>query len=189
MLRRDRLGSSRASTKEQTRGVQSLEVKTKLRILWNTGSSRQVCRRTSTRWELSKLRTERDCRASYAMPIGQDYWKQTKSLEEWLHKDNKTEPELMYWIPKYIRMRGTTQFAEIGDISATMQHIAESQDKIGWRHFTEGCISKKFHRRQRFFLQMSSNRLNGTDYAFNRYEVVILAPHVADVSPTCRRHR
>jgi mannose-6-phosphate isomerase class I len=114
---------------------------------------------------------------------------QTKSLEEWLHKDNKTEPELMYWIPKYIRMRGTTQFAEIGDISATMQHIAESQDKIGWRHFTEGCISKKFHRRQRFFLQMSSNRLNGTDYAFNRYEVVILAPHVADVSPTCRRHR
>ena len=57
-------------------------------------------------------------------------------------------------------MRGTTQFAEIGDISATMQHIAESQDKIGWRHFTEGCISKKFHRRQ-----SSSYKCQATDSA------------------------
>ena len=89
---------------------------------------------------------------------------QTESLEEWLLQDNKTEPELAYWIPKYIRMRGTRQFAEMGDMSATMRRIAESQDKIGWRRFTEGCISKQFHRRQTFFLQMTNNRLNGTDW-------------------------
>ena len=34
-------------------------------------------------------------------------------------------------------------------MSATMRRIAESQDKIGWRRFTEGCISKQFHRRQK----------------------------------------
>jgi hypothetical protein len=89
---------------------------------------------------------------------------QTQSLEEWLHKDDKTEPELAYWIPKYVQMRSTTQFTEMGDMLAKMQHIPESQDKIEWRRFTEGCISKEFHRRQTFFLQMSNNRLNGTDW-------------------------
>ena len=89
---------------------------------------------------------------------------QTKNLEEWLYKDEKTEPELAYWIPKYIRMRGTTQFAAMGEMSATMRHIAESQDKIGWRRFTEGCISKEFHKRQTVFLQMTNNRLNGKDW-------------------------
>jgi hypothetical protein len=58
---------------------------------------------------------------------------QTENLEEWLYKDDKTEPELAYWIPKYIRMRGTTKFSDMGDMSATMRHIAESQDKIGDR--------------------------------------------------------
>jgi hypothetical protein len=66
---------------------------------------------------------------------------QTISLEEWLRQDDKTEPELPYWIP-YIRKRGTKQFAEMRDMLATMRNIAESQDKIGWRRFTEGCISK-----------------------------------------------
>ena len=89
---------------------------------------------------------------------------QTENLEEWLYKDEKTEPELAYWIPKYIRMRGTTQFAAMGEMSATMRHIAESQDKIGWRRFTEGCISKEFHKRQTVFLQMTNNRLNGKDW-------------------------
>ena len=61
-------------------------------------------------------------------------------------------------------MRGTTKFDAMGEMSATMRNIAESQDKIEWRRFTEGCISKQFHKRQTFFLQMSNNRLNGTDW-------------------------
>jgi mannose-6-phosphate isomerase class I len=86
---------------------------------------------------------------------------QTENLEEWLYKDEKTEPELVYWIPY---LRGTTQFAAMGEMSATMRHIAESQDKIGWRRFTEGCISKEFHKRQTVFLQMTNNRLKGKDW-------------------------
>jgi hypothetical protein len=45
-----------------------------------------------------------------------------------------------------------------------MHHIVESQDKIGWRRFTEGCISKEFHRRQTLSLLMTNNRLNGKDW-------------------------
>ena len=62
-------------------------------------------------------------------------------------------------------MRGTRKFAAMGEMSATMRLIVESRDKIGWRRFTEGCISKEFHsRRQTFFLQMTRNRLNGKDW-------------------------
>ena len=31
---------------------------------------------------------------------------QTNSLEEWLEKDDNTDPEIAYWIPKYVLMRG-----------------------------------------------------------------------------------
>lgn len=40
---------------------------------------------------------------------------QTKSLEEWLHKDDQNRnSQLTYWIPKYIQMRGTTQLLKWG---------------------------------------------------------------------------
>jgi hypothetical protein len=45
-----------------------------------------------------------------------------------------------------------------------MHALADSQDKIGWRHFTEGYISSHFYNIQRFHLSMSSNYLNGADW-------------------------
>ena len=52
----------------------------------------------------------------------------------------------------------------MGDMSDSMYHLAKSQDKIGWRRFTEGYISKEIQKRQTFHLQMSSSRLNGSDW-------------------------
>jgi len=89
---------------------------------------------------------------------------QVGNLHDWLVKDNNTDEELAYWIPKYLLTRGTKPFAEMGDMSVSMRELATSQDKIGWRRFTEGCISKKFHTRQTFHLRMSNSRLNGTDW-------------------------
>ena len=89
---------------------------------------------------------------------------QTNNLEEWLEKDDNTDPEIAYWIPKYILTRGTKAFAVMGEMSVTMLRIARSQDKIGWRRFTKGCVSREFHRRQSFYLQMSNSKLNGTDW-------------------------
>jgi mannose-6-phosphate isomerase class I len=89
---------------------------------------------------------------------------QVANLQEWLEKDNNTEMELAYWIPKYLLMRGNKPLAEMGDMSDSMYQLAKSQDKIGWRRFTEGCISKELQKRQSFHLQMSSSRLNGSDW-------------------------
>ena len=62
----------------------------------------------------------------------------TDELEAWLNRDEKTEPELAYWIPKYILMRGTTNILDMGLMSPQMRRLAKSQDKIGWRNFIEG---------------------------------------------------
>ncbi len=49
-------------------------------------------------------------------------------------------------------------------MSNKMRALAESQDKIGWRIFTEGYISSYFYNIQRFHLLMSNNFLNGSDW-------------------------
>jgi hypothetical protein len=76
----------------------------------------------------------------------------------------RTDPELIYWIPKYILMRNNKPFSHMGHMSAKMRALAESQDKIGWRNFTEGSISCHFYNIQCFHLSMSSSYLNGSDW-------------------------
>jgi hypothetical protein len=85
-------------------------------------------------------------------------------LEKWMETDGRTDPELIYWIPKYILMRNDKPFFHMGHMSAKMQALAESQDKIGWRNFMEGYISCHFYNIQRFHLSMSSSYLNGSDW-------------------------
>ena len=89
---------------------------------------------------------------------------QVEKLQEWLLKDNNTDEELAYWIPKYVLMRGNRPWAGLGDMSDKMRELATSQDKVGWRRFTEGCITKKFQERQSFHLSMSNSKMNGSDW-------------------------
>ncbi len=88
----------------------------------------------------------------------------TDKLAQWLEMDDRTDPKLVYWIPKYILMRGDKPFAELGVMSPKMIALARSQDIIGWRHFTEGYISTHFYNIQNFHLAMNSSFLNGTDW-------------------------
>ena len=88
---------------------------------------------------------------------------QTENLEEWLYKDEKTEPELATGF-QIIRRGGHTIRCNGGNVCHDASHCGESRQEIGWSWFTEGCISKEFHRRQTFFLQMTNNRLNGNDW-------------------------
>jgi hypothetical protein len=57
-------------------------------------------------------------------------------LEKWMETDGRTDPELIYWIPKYILMQNNKQFTQLGYMSKKMRKLADSQDKIGWRNFT-----------------------------------------------------
>jgi hypothetical protein len=88
--------------------------------------------------------------------------KNVDKLEKWMETDGRRDPELIYWIPKYILMRNYKPFPHMGHMSATMRALAESQDKIGWQNFMEGYISCHFYNIQRYHLSMSSSYLNGS---------------------------
>ena len=85
-------------------------------------------------------------------------------LERWLTKDHKTYSEIAYWVPKYILYRGTKKFADLGAMSPGMKTLAESQDKIGWRNFMEGRISKYFYSLQSYHLAFDTHYMNGEDW-------------------------
>jgi hypothetical protein len=80
-----------------------------------------------------------------------------------MSKDNITNLEILYWIPKYIHIRGCKPLPEIRLMSPQFKALANSQDLIGWREFTEGHISTHFYAIQSFHLAMSSSYLNGED--------------------------
>ena len=88
----------------------------------------------------------------------------TDKLETWLNRDEKTEPELVFWIPKYILMRGTRSLLDMGLMSPQMRRLARSQDKIGWRNFMEGRISKEFFEIQGIYLVLGCHKLNGEQW-------------------------
>ena len=78
-----------------------------------------------------------------------------EDLSKWLQTDGFTDPELAYWIPKYIICRGTVSFSDMGNLgpmSALLLTLAALQDVIGWREFMEGKISHQFHRIQEVHL-------------------------------------
>ncbi len=87
-----------------------------------------------------------------------------ENLEKWMETNGKTDPKLIYWVTKYLLMRDDKPFSQLEFMSEKMRALAESQDKIGWRNFTEDCISIHFYNIQRFHLSMSSSFLNGSDW-------------------------
>jgi hypothetical protein len=86
-------------------------------------------------------------------------------LGKWLERDIITDPELSYWIPKYILMRGNKPCTDLGAMSPRMKALAKSQDIIGYCNFMEGYISTHFYAIQNFHLAVSSSYLNGAGWA------------------------
>ena len=90
--------------------------------------------------------------------------KNVNDLMAWMSQDDQTDPEILYWIPKYILMRGDRPLSAIGFMSPQFKALAASQDLIGWRDFTEGHVSTHFYTIQSFHLAMSSSYLNSKDW-------------------------
>ena len=65
-------------------------------------------------------------------------------LSRWMNEDNRTDPEVAYWFPKYLLLRGSVRMADLGPMSPAFEKAARSQDMIGWRETTEGMLSKEF---------------------------------------------
>ncbi len=85
-------------------------------------------------------------------------------LTTWMSQGNKSDTEILYWIPKYILMRGDKPLSMMGFMSPQFKALASSQDLIGWKDFTEGHISTHFYTTHTFHLTMSSSYLNGEDW-------------------------
>ena len=88
----------------------------------------------------------------------------TDELDIWMAKDNKTNNELAFWIPKYILMRGTKRMSEMRHMSSEMMSLAKSQDVIGWRNFMEGRVSREFLDMQNIHLGLGCHRINGEQW-------------------------
>ncbi len=87
-----------------------------------------------------------------------------EDLDKWLGQGDKTDPELAYWIPKYILMRGKRPFATLGPMSPSMMRVAQAQDLIGWREFMEGRITTEMRVIQRLHCATAPCRMNGDDW-------------------------
>ncbi len=90
--------------------------------------------------------------------------KNVADLAAWMLHNDQTDPEILYWIPKYILMRGDIPLSAMGSMSPQFKALATSQDLIGWRDFTVGHILTHFYVIQSFHLAMSSSYLNGEDW-------------------------
>jgi hypothetical protein len=48
-------------------------------------------------------------------------------LTEWMARDNKTNPEILYWIPKYILMRGVKSLLDLGIMLPQFKALAHEE--------------------------------------------------------------
>ncbi len=88
------------------------------------------------------------------------YKEQIEELETWMIKAYG-HPELVYFLPKYLLLRGTREFSSLGTMSPDMMEVARSQDVIGWRHLTEGKLSRLILPMQTSYLVTTPSRISG----------------------------
>ncbi len=81
-------------------------------------------------------------------------------LEQWLHKVN-TDPKLADSTVEYVQGRGQVLMEEIiRGAPERFKAMGQSQDKIGWRGFLEGMISKEITRVQQQHYALSGSRMS-----------------------------
>jgi len=93
----------------------------------------------------------------------------TDRLCTWMRQHDRTDPELAYWIEKYLLFRGTRTLsslvAEDPHSSTDIRVAAVGQDLIGWIEFLHGKVSVEIASMQRVHCMMSpSCRLTGEDW-------------------------
>ena len=80
------------------------------------------------------------------------------AIDKWM-ESHFTEPLLRQVVTQYLRGCGTRRFRNLNAHSSKTASLAEAQDKIGWRHFTEGKIALQVGKIQRYFLKNSDTSL------------------------------
>jgi hypothetical protein len=86
-----------------------------------------------------------------------------------MRQNARTDPELAYWIEKYLLFRGTLSFTSLVDedtfASTDVRVAAVGQDLIGWTEFLHGKVSVEIAAIQNLHCMSSpSCRLTGADW-------------------------
>jgi hypothetical protein len=90
-------------------------------------------------------------------------------LSSWMRQHDRTDPELAYWIKKYLLFRRTRSFASLvtegGFRSLDVRVAAVGQDMIGWTEFLHGKVSVEIAVIQKLHCMSSpACRLTGNDW-------------------------
>ena len=90
-------------------------------------------------------------------------------LSTWMCQNNRTNPELIYWIEKYLLIHRTRSFASLvaegGFSSLNVRVAAVGQDLIGWTEFLHGKVSIEITSIQQLHCMSSSScQLTGNDW-------------------------
>jgi hypothetical protein len=85
------------------------------------------------------------------------FWLATTALEQWL-KEADTDPNLVDCIVEYVQRQGTVTMEEVvQEAPRRFRTMGLSQDKIGWRRFLKGMISKEITVVQRRFYALNGS--------------------------------
>jgi len=89
--------------------------------------------------------------------------------DAWMRQNDHTDPELAYWIKKYLLFRGTRSFTllvtEGGFGSLDVRFAAVGQDMIGWTDFLHGKVSIEIASIQKLHCMSSpACQLTGNDW-------------------------
>ena len=96
----------------------------------------------------------------------QDLFRQsTENIRRWLEEVG-THPDLRDCIIEYISGQGRTTLRRVCQTRRTIPNsLGESQDRIGWRRFMEGMISKEFASEHNATYILGHSRLTGQAWA------------------------
>ena len=92
-------------------------------------------------------------------------------------KTHHTEPHLRKGIRLYLASRGKRKFSAIWGMPIKMKQLAWEQDCIGWRHFTEGKISKGSRARQEMHLRRRRTNLTADSWTEGFVERLLAMNH------------
>ena len=82
-----------------------------------------------------------------------------RKIEEWM-EDHYTDSKLQDMVVGYLQGCGRAKLAQLAKGSVRRyQRLAQAQDRIGWRHFTEGKMAENFREVQKRYLSLEDTQL------------------------------
>ena len=84
-------------------------------------------------------------------------------IEEWM-ECHYTDPLLSEMVVWYLRGRGRRKLLQYPGLPPSLKGLAQMQDRIGWRNFTEGKLAVHFRQIQRNFLFQEDTQLTADSW-------------------------